>query len=407
MLESLPPTPSCDYFRPTLIPGCIHVYIGIDYSGSMGSHAEIIRQALLKTLDNTQQRNPEDMYCFHFITFSNTVDDNADLRLLPFTGGSTNIFLAFERQINLIKANPKPKRIITAFISDGEDDGFPTINQRLKELLAKQVFDVPMTFITVAVGNGFPTTMTLLLREFLHKGTSNFLPHVIPIRTVGDISKSIEMLSNAVLRKDHFQTKLSDHSHMQLSELPEAAEEAHGYYTMKCSSLTDPGECIKILGEAKKIIEKIQKRANALLTEARLKVVEVDPNSDEAKRAEILASKRIAKAKLERNETLTILQNMLEKINELLAEAGKGVLIATMKDDAKQKALTYGHMGKYAAKASKYHAGRDIRLTVQSLVKYLKELTPDQLELMSFGEVFLSQVAANTMDIWTYGHMDI
>ena len=54
--------------------------------------------------------------------------------------------------------------------------------------------------LTVAVGDCFPTSMALTLREMLHT-TSKALPFVIPIDKVDDVNAPIDALARLVFKK--------------------------------------------------------------------------------------------------------------------------------------------------------------------------------------------------------------
>lgn len=142
-----------------------HKIVGIiDASGSMSSHwAHVAKfwneyipadNALTITFD-TKTR----------ICESNRLETNIN----KHGGGGTNIteaFKVFEEKLGTFK---KDTSITVIFISDGQDNNLHTLEQRCQALKGNQ-FGFYINFLCLGVESGFPTFLSMKLREKYHSG---------------------------------------------------------------------------------------------------------------------------------------------------------------------------------------------------------------------------------------------
>ncbi|CAD8143516.1 unnamed protein product [Paramecium pentaurelia] len=109
------------------------------------------------------------------ITFSNyptVLKDNKELYtdIGKHGGGGTEIvpaFVEFEKQL----ANVPIDNIVTViFISDGQDNSVKTLDTRMKTQLKGNILNHRINFICLGVEKGFPTNLSMNLRELYHRG---------------------------------------------------------------------------------------------------------------------------------------------------------------------------------------------------------------------------------------------
>lgn len=98
-------------------------------------------------------------------------------------GGGTNITGAFDYLENELAKIPKDVAITVIFISDGQDNNLSTLESRFKSLKGNQTH--ALNFICLGVGSGFPTFLSMRLREKYHKGDET-LPAIFLIEYVSE-----------------------------------------------------------------------------------------------------------------------------------------------------------------------------------------------------------------------------
>lgn len=107
------------------------------------------------------------------ITFDHEVHYCESNRLTPTLsnhgGGGTNIPNAFQKLELELEKTPKDTPITVIFISDGQDSNLSTLGTRLKTLKGNQSQHA-LNFICLGVGSGFPTFLSMELRQRYHLG---------------------------------------------------------------------------------------------------------------------------------------------------------------------------------------------------------------------------------------------
>ncbi|CAD8049840.1 unnamed protein product [Paramecium sonneborni] len=109
------------------------------------------------------------------ITFSNhptVLKDNKDLStdISVHGGGGTEIvpaFVEFEKQLQNV---PVENNVTVIFISDGQDNSVRSLDTRMKQSLKGNLQNHRINFICLGVEKGFPTNLSMNLRELYHKG---------------------------------------------------------------------------------------------------------------------------------------------------------------------------------------------------------------------------------------------
>mmetsp|Transcript_22598 Transcript_22598/g.19619 ORF Transcript_22598/g.19619 Transcript_22598/m.19619 type:complete len:160 (+) Transcript_22598:115-594(+) len=109
----------------------------------------------------------------HTITFDDGVHHNPSNELKPnieaHGGGLTNIskaFEAFEAYLETCSAN---ESLTAIFISDGQDNNLSTLESRCKKLRGNFKGNY-LNFLCLGVQSGFPTFLSMYLREKYHTG---------------------------------------------------------------------------------------------------------------------------------------------------------------------------------------------------------------------------------------------
>jgi hypothetical protein len=107
-------------------------------------------------------------------------------RIQDYEGGSTNIQAGFTALNMQLKTNCPTKNVTVIFVSDGGDDNQATIEKRLEEETRIQIdLKKSINFMTIGVGSGFPTFLSMKLRAMYHNGQSD-LPPVFLVDTSSD-----------------------------------------------------------------------------------------------------------------------------------------------------------------------------------------------------------------------------
>lgn len=128
------------------------------------------------------------------ITFDLTAKIPSDNRLKPeiysHGGGGTNITAGFVMLDQEIAKMPAKSKITVIFISDGEDNNIATLPARMSELDGNDGTK-RINFICIGVGPGFPTFISMKLREKYHNGDET-LPAIFLIEHVSEKAYTIK-----------------------------------------------------------------------------------------------------------------------------------------------------------------------------------------------------------------------
>ena len=98
-------------------------------------------------------------------------------------GGMTNIFAAMQKLDNYLAKIPIEDEVRVCFVSDGQDTCNSNLNNRLQRL--KGFKGRSLTFMCVGVQSGFPTKVSMFLREKYHRGDST-VPSIFLIEYASD-----------------------------------------------------------------------------------------------------------------------------------------------------------------------------------------------------------------------------
>lgn len=159
-------------------------FIGIiDSSGSMCSWWKFVAKnynELVESLSTPQ--NKIITYCFdssiHPVPENKLSDD-----IYKHGGSMTNIYAAMQRLDNELKKIPIDEEVRVCFVSDGEDTCNSNLMERLKTLRGRM--GGKLTFMCVGVQSGFPTKVSMFLREKYHRGDST-VPSIFLIEYASD-----------------------------------------------------------------------------------------------------------------------------------------------------------------------------------------------------------------------------
>lgn len=138
----------------------------LDSSGSMSSHWKFVAEHYNALMDEVDQSKVFTL-CFDTLVREEPKKKIGD-RIQNYGGGCTNILLAFQEFEKRIATIPMDEEIKVIFLSDGQD----TVNQNLQEKLKtlKGGQNKKITFMCLGVQSGFPTFISMFLRELYHRG---------------------------------------------------------------------------------------------------------------------------------------------------------------------------------------------------------------------------------------------
>ena len=105
-------------------------------------------------------------------------------------GGGTNITAGFVKLDQELMKLPQGSNITIVFISDGEDNNINTLNARMSELEGNDGTK-RINFICIGVGSGFPTFISMKLREKYHNGDET-LPAIFLIEHISEKAYTIK-----------------------------------------------------------------------------------------------------------------------------------------------------------------------------------------------------------------------
>lgn len=128
------------------------------------------------------------------ITFSTTAaipaTNRLDADIYKHGGGGTNITSGFVKLDAELKQMPPKSNITVIFISDGEDNNMGSLQARMSELEGNDGTR-SINFICIGVGPGFPTFISMKLREKYHNGDET-LPAIFLIEHVSEKAYTIK-----------------------------------------------------------------------------------------------------------------------------------------------------------------------------------------------------------------------
>eukprot|EP01103_Thecamoeba_quadrilineata_P007657 TRINITY_DN17503_c0_g1_i1.p1 TRINITY_DN17503_c0_g1~~TRINITY_DN17503_c0_g1_i1.p1 ORF type:complete len:991 (+),score=218.00 TRINITY_DN17503_c0_g1_i1:42-3014(+) len=212
----------------------------IDASGSMQPYWKAVANLYNEYAPKTS---------VHTITFSGQpsicVSNILDQRLDKHGGGMTNIPAAFTALDVKLSELDSSTPITVLFVSDGQDNNISSLNQRLKQLKGHQ--GKKITFLCLGIQSGFPTFLSMTLRELYHNTVSS-----IPALFL------IEYFTEAALRnkfeamKEFFQQRKKIKVSPPVREFPWSFEESDEHYEgswIVLSSDSFPGDTFTIGGK--------------------------------------------------------------------------------------------------------------------------------------------------------------
>lgn len=157
----------------------------IDCSGSMEGNWRWLAQHWNKFIPVENSK---------IITFSTTAaipsTNRLDVDIYKHGGGGTNITSGFVKLDEELKLLPPKSNITVIFISDGEDNNIGSLQARMSELEGNDGTR-RINFICIGVGPGFPTFISMKLREKYHNGDET-LPAIFLIEHISEKAYTIK-----------------------------------------------------------------------------------------------------------------------------------------------------------------------------------------------------------------------
>lgn len=138
----------------------------LDSSGSMSSHWGFVAQHYNELMDEVDQERVTTL-CFDS-QVREEPNKKIDAKISKYGGGTTNILLAFQEFEKRIQKLPQEDEIKVIFLSDGQDTCNSNLQEKLKTL--KGGDNRKITFMCLGVQSGFPTFISMFLRELYHRG---------------------------------------------------------------------------------------------------------------------------------------------------------------------------------------------------------------------------------------------
>lgn len=138
----------------------------LDSSGSMSSHWKFVADNYNQLMDEVDQDKVTT------IAFDHSIHEEPKKKvgdkISQYGGGSTNILLAFQEFEKRLEKIPKDDEVKVIFLSDGQDTCNSNLQEKLKTLKGGQGRKI--TFMCLGVQSGFPTFISMYLREIYHTG---------------------------------------------------------------------------------------------------------------------------------------------------------------------------------------------------------------------------------------------
>lgn len=360
------------------------VYFIVDQSSSMWKETKVIRELLHNmTKANDMAESGLD---YHFIIFSDSAECGPDISKIPVMCGSTNIFCAFQKLHDLVAlADPRPEKVIVVFISDGEDNHPDICKAKLTEL---GKLSVPSVLFTIGINSSFPTGLVVdILRPLYHQGSLALNP-VIPVQATEDLDWAFTQLEGLIATRGEttgIPTEISeDSSSKDISIYVKAIYNAS--VVVCAQSGHTPKENYELLFECK---AKISKACDILMKKVATEKID-------SRKPKPLASALLSAKFNTASKTLSTSRDLVAKLNKMITETQKGILISDLSDSAKQELVGYSNRaGKFIVTASKYR-GADFNTTKESIMRLLRNYVPskadeeltDPINLCSQAEYF-------------------
>lgn len=279
---------------------------------------------------------------------------------MPELAQSTNISSGFKEMHKLASRSPCDHCIVV-FISDGRDD-------RGNEAKIASLLPLPCkaTLITVAVGEGFPTSLVVdKLRPVYHTFGGDAVPLVIELpsdrTSAHDMASDVEWAVSQVqgiVEAGGVQREYTLEELALLNDVKLISFQCKLWYnacTVKCMSKDVPHDA-KVL-----CIRETKDQFNE--AEQLMKVLVCSHSSHLKPLPSNLRARR----------PLFLLTSMREKLNQLLSRLTVGGMMGSMSDSEKAEYLRYGNSeGRFLHKALTYHSV-DFGTSKASLLRFLAQ----------------------------------
>lgn len=349
------------------------VVLILDDSGSMysTSFSHVFVGEIRKRFDDMANRieaNAALRTSVDAVVFSCEAQSGKRLMRLPKLSQSTNISSGFRAMHELV-GRSKCGHCIVVFISDGVDD-----RGNEAKIAALAPLPCKATLITVAVGEGFPTSLVVdKLRPTYHTYGGDAVPLVIELpsdrSSVNDMVSDVDWVVSQVqaiieaggTQREYTLGELASLNDVQLISLQ--CKLWYNACTIRCMAKGTPHEekvaCIK---EAKGNFDAAEQLMKGL----------------------VLTLSKPLPSNLRARRPLFLLASMREKLNQLLARLATGARLDAMSDRDRAKYLSYANSGgRFLHKTLEYHSV-DFPTSLASLMRFLTQYegTPKDEKLM-------------------------
>ena len=174
----------------------------IDASGSMEKHWSWLADHW------NAHVSKENAITIVFDTIAQVVESNMlDHNINYHGGGGTNITKAFELFESKLDELPNDKIVTVLFVSDGRDNNISGLEKRLKKLNGN-ITKRKINFLTLGIGEQFPTFIAMKLRELYHHGDET-IPAVFLIEYATEKAFTIKFELLKKYMKFHLDRKIT------------------------------------------------------------------------------------------------------------------------------------------------------------------------------------------------------
>lgn len=366
------------------------------YHGSCHRSSSFV-ELTKKEFDSMADRLESPHLSFTFHLFSDTAYTGRRLWDMPSLSAGTNIALGFETMTKSVLESPC-EHIIVVFVSDGADQrGNEARRARLSPLSCKS------TLLTVAVGNGFPTSLVVNeLRVKYHTFGGDSIPLVFPLSNehgldmqlnirwvVSELEDVINGFNAGGVQPELSIEELS--TSLDLNVIFGQCKRWYNSCTIKCMSKLESNN------DSNSVSLNAESRVRLSLMEKLDIVKETKVKFDQAE--ELMRRITVTMAKplpsnLRSRRPIFLLTSLREKLNTMLEQLNKGRLFEELTDVEKQEYLSFGNVaGRFLTTSIKYNAA-NFETTKASLVRYTKNYKPtkedeelmDQINICSWAE---------------------
>lgn len=326
------------------IPAHVQVHFIVDDSGSMYFCKSFI-ESIRKELDDVADRLESPSLSFTSHLFSDKSITGRRLCPMPNLHSGTNIALGFEAMIRSVRPSPCELCIIV-FVSDGADSPGNEVRRN-----ALQGLSCPSTLLTVAVGEGFPTSLVVdELRVKYHTFGGDSIPLVIPLSnkhsTISEMQEEIKwtasQLEEIILSRGVVQELSMDElsSTFDIDVIFRQCKRWYNAATIKCMSKAADYSLEDKTDMVKETRDKFN-QAEMLMKKISLSIAKPLPSNLKARRP------------------LFLLTTLRERINKLLDQLNKGILLDKLTDVEKQEYLSFGNKtGRFLSTSIRYHSAK-------------------------------------------------